>query len=243
MMARFIKMESCITTVQSAFWKPFLACSPHPERDGTDDEDDEIDNEGEEIDNEGDEIDDQGDEIDDEDDETDDEGDETDDEGDETDDDNDTDEDVMIEFNNGPSDYCSRCKAMLSPAGLRQGNTKKGFRHYDGIERERSAREGCPLCMLLIEALYGFIYRRDRSSKQLVFYTMIGNMLTWFEADTAGGGEGMLPPKFDGLMGFLERLNRDETHAVTLTIYTAEGEQSPPFIVPQRPEVKRITSA
>jgi hypothetical protein len=56
-----------------------------------------------------------------------------------------------IEFLDGPGDYCSQCKGMMSFEGFVQLLSKDGFQHLSRWQCESTAATGCPLCMFFCE--------------------------------------------------------------------------------------------
>jgi len=61
-----------------------------------------------------------------------------------------------IEFQDGPGDYCSQCKDMMSFEGFLQLLSKDGFQHLSRREFEITATTGCPLCMFFCETSNSF---------------------------------------------------------------------------------------
>lgn len=57
-----------------------------------------------------------------------------------------------IEFQDGPGDYCSQCKDMMSFEGFLQLLSKDGFQHLSRREFEITATTGCSLCMFFCGA-------------------------------------------------------------------------------------------
>jgi hypothetical protein len=99
-------------------------------------------------------------------------------------------------------------------------NSPEGFRHYNKWECEKSARDGCAICMMIVQRAL----RKWRQHHGLVFFTTLNRRWTWrmFEASEPECRENAVPVRFDGLSGWTADPARD-TYIVSLVVYTTEG--------------------
>lgn len=119
-----------------------------------------------------------------------------------------------IEFRNGPSDHCSRCMSMFSPAGLAALNSQEGFRHYAKSECEKSAQDGCAICMMICQNATSSWRQRHGN----IFFTSRSVP----KVSEAGNRDNTAPVRIEGLSGWSAAKDK---YVVGLRIYTTDGKK------------------